>query len=145
MRPMKKKDKGFSLRIREAMRARGIDGPSDFANRLSIRLGRTVNRQTVYKWMSGEVASIRSDVMLAVADEVNFSIVWLSTGEGERERWRPLDEKRRELGNIYNELTETARDELISYAYRLLRITAPLPGLQPQAPAAEPVKRKVKA
>jgi transcriptional regulator with XRE-family HTH domain len=122
----KKKDKNFSLRIREAMRMAGIEGPSAFAQRLSARLGRAVNRQTVYKWMTGEVASIRADVMLAVATEVNCSITWLTTGEGDRKRLRPMDEKRRELSNVYNELTEAAKDELLSYAYRLLRVSNPL-------------------
>ena len=140
MRSVKKKDRDFSLRIKDAMRMRGISGPSDFAKRLSKRLGRPVNRQTVYKWMSGEVASIRADVMLAVAAEVDYSIVWLSTGEGDRERWRPMDEKRRELSNVYNELSETAKDELLSYAYRLLRISNPLNSTF--APALSKVKVK---
>jgi hypothetical protein len=146
MQPNKKQDKSFSFRIRESMRVRGIDGPSDFANRLSKRLGRTVNRQTGDKWMTGEVASIRADVMLAVAEEVNYSIVWLTTGEGDRERWRPvgaMDPARRELGNVYNELSPTARGELLSYAYRLLRVSGPLADLHDATPGL--AKKDVKA
>jgi transcriptional regulator with XRE-family HTH domain len=140
----KKQCAGFSLRIRDSMRTAGINGPSDFARRLSKRLGRTVNRQTVYKWMTGEVASIRADVMLAVAAEVDCSIIWLSSGEGERQRWRPMDEKRRELSNVYNELSEYAKDELLSYAYRLLRISNPLSTTPVAAPAAAHAPAKTK-
>jgi len=138
----KKQCAGFALRIRDAMKAAGISGPSDFSRRLSKRLGRTVNRQTVYKWMTGEVASIRAEVMLSVAAEVDCSIVWLSTGEGDQLRSHPMDDKRRELSNVYNELSETAKGELLSYAYRLLRVSNPVSTVAP--PPRAPAKTKQK-
>ena len=138
----KKQCVGFSLRIRDAMRAAGIDGPSDFARRLSKRMGRTINRQTVYKWMIGEVASIRTDVMLAVATEVDCSIAWLSNGEGDKQQWQESDNHKRELSNVYNELSDAAKVELLGYAYRLLRVSNPLSDIA--APAPVKGKGKVK-
>jgi len=134
----KKKDAGFSGRIRTAMKARGIKGPSELARRLTTRLGRTVNRQTVFKWMNGDVASIRADAMLAVAIELDYSGTWLTTGQGTPESWVAMDEKKAELCNVYSELTEAAKAELVSYAYRLMRV-ASRPALA-AAPVPVPAK-----
>jgi transcriptional regulator with XRE-family HTH domain len=124
------------------MKTRGIRGPSELARRLSKSLGRTVNRQTVYKWMNGDVASIRADVMLAVAAELDYSVIWLSTGQGDPQTWTSMDDKKRELGNVYGELTEAAKDELLSYAYRLLRVASKPSLIDPHPAVPAKIKHK---
>ena len=138
----KNKDDGFPARIRGAMKTCGIRGPTDLAKRLSKRLGRAISRQTVYKWINGDVASIRIDVMLAVGEELGYDWGFLATGKGVPQRKRPLDQKMAALCDVYDELTVAGKDELISYAYRLARINGKPILVAAYPPAAPAIKRK---
>jgi len=128
----------FESRVRSAMKTRGIEGVAEFARRLSGRLGRKVERQTVSKWLQGTGVTLRVDVMHAIADELNYSGHWLCYGSGTPQRWVAMDDKTKELSDVFKELTEAAKVELISYAYRLLRISGKQSLVAPYPPAPPP-------
>jgi transcriptional regulator with XRE-family HTH domain len=113
----------FESRIKSAMKARGIDGTAEMARRISKRLGRPIDRATLCKWFKNSGKALRADVLHALADEVDYSSRWLALGEGAPARWVPLTDKSKELVDVFENLSDNARAELTSYAYRLMRIS----------------------
>lgn len=124
----------FESRIKGAMKARGIDGTADMAKRISKRLGRTIDRATLCKWFKNSGKAIRADVLHALADEVDYSSRWLALGEGSPARWVPLTEKTKEIVDVFETLSDNAKAELTSYAYRLMRISGKRNVIAPYPP-----------
>ena len=130
-----KNQDSFESRVKSAMKARGISGIAELALRLSKRLGRKITRISLCKMLTGSGDAVRVDVALAIADELEFSARWLSKGTGSPHRWVQVDEKTKELTDIFKAMSDAARAELISYGYRLVRITGKSTLISPYPPA----------
>jgi hypothetical protein len=124
----------FENRVKSAMKARGINTVADMAKRLSKRLGRTVDSATLCKWIKTSGKSLRTDVLFALADEVDYSSRWLALGEGTPQRWVQMNDKNKELVDVFEGLSDTAKAELISYSYRLMRISGKKNRVDPYPP-----------
>jgi hypothetical protein len=129
----------FESRVQSAMKARGIDGAAELAKRLSKRLQQDIDRNTVCGWIKAPGSEIRADILHALADEFDYSSRWLALGEGSPQRWVAVDEATKELMDIFTLLSDAAKAELTSYAYRLLRISGKH---SPATPHTPPPRKK---
>src|SRR5512146_1383067 len=82
------KDKSASdaaTRIRDAMIARGISNPSELARRLGVP------RQTVHRWLNGDVRNMTHEHLFRLGDALNISGRWLALGDVDPSKYKVKD------------------------------------------------------
>ena len=90
-------------RIKIGMATQGIATESELARRVKL------NRQTVHKWLSGEVKTIDPDTLFKLADVLNVDPKWLATKEGEPQQPQRVSLEHKRLIELYNALPEHMR------------------------------------
>jgi hypothetical protein len=135
MATKKTKNSPLYTRTTGAMKTQGIFTLAELAKRLSSRLGRAISGPALCKHLNGRATSVRAELILAISDELDCSAHWLHRGEGDPQKKTALSETHRELHCVFGELTTAAKDELVSYAYKLLRINGKPSVVAPYPPA----------
>ena len=122
MSSVAKRSDTFESRVRAAMLCRGISSVPELAACLSKRLGRNIDPAALARGLTMSGGAMRADIVHAMADELCFSTSWLSLGAGFPQRWVPLNDRTKEIAEVFSSLSEAAQAELAAYGYRLLRI-----------------------
>jgi hypothetical protein len=129
-------------RVSGAMKVRGIFNTSELAGRVSVRLGHAIGNKALIEHLNGDTESVRADVILALADELDYSARWLHSGEGDPQKEIALSDTYKELHGVFGELSAAAKDELVGYAYKLLRISGRPTVAAPYPPVPRAAKPK---
>lgn len=101
-------------RIRIAMATQGIGSQSELARRMKV------NRQTVHKWLNGEVHSLESALLFRLSDVLNVNPRWLALHAGSPIKRREMTEETLQLVELYEALAPALRDAWVSSGNALL-------------------------
>lgn len=113
------KDKSPSdaiTRIRDAMIARGISSPSELARRLGVP------RQTVHRWLNGDVRNMTHEHLFRLGDVLNISGRWLALGDVDPSKYKVKDEYGSEALMLYREMPERTRTQWLALGRSLLAV-----------------------
>lgn len=120
----------LSGRIRIGMAAKGIKNPADLARRIKV------NRQTVHKWLAGQVTKLEPEFLFKLADELGLDPRWLATREGEPQPLLRMSLDQKRVLELYLALNPQLRRVWIKSGDAMLQETG-------QTSAAQPFKAKV--
>ena len=116
----------------------GLRKPADLARLLNV------HRQTVSKWLNGDVADLTTEMLYKLADALEVNDRWLYAGPPHSPvRPRVLDQDEEELVQIKATLEKAnadAKDQWLSSGRSLVRIVAPASRANP-FPAKPKVRR----
>lgn len=115
----------FAGRIKIGMAAQGIAGASELARRMKLR------RQTVQKWLSGEVSKIEPENLIKLAQILDMDPEWLATREGEPQRKGRVTLEQKRLIELYNALPEQLRRAWMRSGDAMLQDTGEVSKAQP--------------
>lgn len=119
-------------RIKIGMATQGIASEAELARRLKI------NRQTVHKWLSGEVKTIDPETLFRLAAVLELDPQWLATKEGAPQKPERVTLEHKRLIELYNALPAHMRRAWLKSGDALLAETG-------ETSAAQPfIKQKVK-
>lgn len=107
----------LSGRIRIGMAARGITSEAELARRLKM------HRQTVNKWISGEVEYLEPEYLFRLADALDCNPRWLALKEGEPQKPVELDLEKMKVIQLYSALSKhpQVRDLWVKHGQDLLQ------------------------
>jgi transcriptional regulator with XRE-family HTH domain len=115
----------------------GLQKPADLARKLDV------HRQTVSKWLNGDVDDLSPEMLFKLADALEVNARWLYTGPPASPiKPRVLDPEDEELVQIKETLDRTspdAKEQWLSNGRSLVRIVTPASRANPF-----PAKPKVK-
>ena len=101
----------------------GLRKPSELANLLGV------HRQTVGKWLNGDVEDLTPEMLFKLADALNVNPRWLYAGPPESPiKPRVLDPEQEELVQIKETLEKSnvdAKEQWLSSGRSLVRIVTP--------------------
>ena len=105
------------------MTSAGLSTPSALAKALDV------HRQTVFKWLNGEVEDLTPEMLFKLADVLDVNPRWLYAGPPESPiKPRVLDPEQEELVQIKESLEKAspqAKDQWLSNGRSLVQIVAP--------------------
>lgn len=112
-------------RIKIGMAAKGIKNPTELAKRLKMR------RQTVHKWLSGDVEKLDAASLFLLADELELSARWLATRDGQPQPKRTISPDDQRVIDLYNGLKPEARAAWVQTGDTMLKLTGETSKNQP--------------
>lgn len=96
------------------MAAKGIKTPTELARRLKL------NRQTVHKWVNGDVDALEVDLLFRLAEVLDMNPRWLATREGGPQAPRPLSMEDQRVLDLYRSLKPGVRNSWVQSGDALL-------------------------
>lgn len=105
-------------RIRDAMIAAGIAGPGELARRLRLP------RQTVHRWLAGNIKNLTYDNLFRLADLLNVSARWLAIGDVDPSKYLVKDEQEVEMMAVIREMSAHTRAQWLAIGRSLLGLQA---------------------
>lgn len=115
----------LSGRIKIGMMMQGISSPAELASRLHL------NRQTVHKWLSGEVSAIEPEHLFKLAELLEVDPKWLATQKGDPQPPERVTPELRQLIATYNALGERDQRLLQKHGTSMLEETGKTSPAQP--------------
>lgn len=112
-------------RIRGGMQIKGIDTAADLARRMKL------NRQTIHKWLSGEVTKLEPAHLFKLADILGLDARWLAAREGEPQPALRITLELQRLIELYQALPEKMRRAWILSGDAILQETGETSIAQP--------------
>ena len=96
----------LSGRIQIQMAVAGIRTKAELARKLSAKGGKPVTRQTVTKWLNGDVHALTPIQLFRLADVLKCNARWLGIHEGPPQKAVVLTVERTEVISLYDALIE---------------------------------------
>jgi len=106
----------MSARVHDAMIAHGITNVSELARRLELP------RQTVYRWLTGDIKHLSVENLFRLADLLNVSARWLALGDVEPSKYVIKNETEVEMMSVMKEMSPLAREQWLTVGRSLLAV-----------------------
>ena len=109
----------FGERLRAALLANGVTTlPEQVA--FPVRTAK-IDRREAKRWLEMREARVPAMCLAPVTHALNFRMYWFCTGEGIPQVLRTLMEEERVAVTLVMDLTESGRQQFLTYGQRLLR------------------------
>jgi len=109
-------------RIRDAMISAGIATPAELARRLDLP------RQTVHRWLGGNIKNLTYENLFRLADLLNVSARWLAIGDVDPSKYLVKDEQEVEMMALIREMSAHTRAQWLAIGQSLLEVQAGVQG-----------------
>ncbi len=121
-------DMTLAGRIRIGMAAKGIKSPAELAGKMKLR------RQTIHKWMSGQVEKLEPEYLFRLSDVLEMSARWLALKEGAPSKPKEVSMEYERVLDLYDALPDKVRDSWIQSGDALLTAAGEESRAQPFRP-----------